>query len=61
MEKVGLKPSDCIIFEDSESGVLAAEHASVPVVLVSNNDALIKDHVNMMIKDYADERLYKEF
>lgn len=61
MHSTGLKPKECIIFEDSESGILAAEHADVPVVLVSENKALIKESVNMMIKDYADERLYEEF
>ena len=32
--RLGLAPEDCLVLEDSKNGILAAEGAEVPVVMV---------------------------
>ena len=36
LERLGLEPSEVLVFEDSPAGVIAAQAASCPVVLVDN-------------------------
>ena len=40
MEKYGKKNTDCIIVEDSLSGVLAAEGAQIEVVAIRDNQSV---------------------
>ena len=35
-KKLGVKIQDCIVFEDAEAGVLAAQHAKAQIVIVGS-------------------------
>lgn len=52
MEKIGVKPEDCIIFEDSSAGVKAAYAAGVSKVYLINADKVAKDQVDGVFKDF---------
>jgi len=59
-EKLKIKPDECVVFEDSHSGVEAARRAGMKVVLVMtshnqkaipNTDLAIKDFTTISVKD----------
>lgn len=57
---IGLDASDCIVFEDTESGLMAASNAGIDVIVVSEKEKKKFEH-HIVIKDFSDERLYDWF
>lgn len=52
--KIGAKPSDCVVFEDSHSGVEAAKRAGMKVVLIMTSHTQNEiPHVDKAIKDFS--------
>lgn len=49
--------SDCIIFEDSKMGLIAAKNAGAMAVIKIDSDSNQFDDVDLIIKDFTDERL----
>lgn len=56
---VQLKASECVVFEDTESGVQAAQNAGIDVIVVCEKEKRKFADCPMIISDFADERLYK--
>ena len=52
IEKLGVKPEDCIIFEDSAAGVEAAYKAGVSAVYLINSEGITNTKVDGVFKDY---------
>lgn len=59
--RLGLPAADCVIFEDSRSGVAAARRAGAETVVgissMLRDDELIACGADFAVKDYRDERL----
>lgn len=55
-ERLGVPPSQCIIFEDSETGIQAAKAAGARVVAVRTTDAPLPP-TDFSIRDFTDPRL----
>jgi beta-phosphoglucomutase len=54
-EKLGVRPAECVVFEDSHSGVAAAKAAGMKVVLVMTSHPQEEfDNINKAIKDFTD-------
>ncbi len=55
---LGVKPQDCVVFEDSVSGINAAKTAGMKVValLTTHNRSELPD-ASLFVKDFTDERL----
>ena len=56
VEKMGLKPEECIALEDAEKGVVAAHKAGIPVIAIPNehtkdNDFSLADYVVKDLKE----------
>ncbi len=61
-EKLGVKPEECIVFEDSLPGFMAAKAAGIPCIAIKNqNNQHLLEHVIASIPDYhhAPEALIK--
>lgn len=56
---VQLDASECIVFEDTESGVQAARTAGIDVIVVCEKEKRKFADCPMIITDFSDERLYK--
>lgn len=60
---LGVKPEDCIVFEDAPKGVEAAKNAGMKCVVLTTAHETedFKEHENVLffIKDYTDERVLK--
>lgn len=56
-----LSPAECIVFEDTENGVMAAYNAGIDVIVVNEKEKRKYNHCDMIIKDYGDDRLYAIF
>ena len=52
--KMKVSPADCIVIEDSSSGVLAAKDAGMTVVGLVAGSHLLPDHREVLIEDGAD-------
>lgn len=54
-KKLGIKPKDCVVFEDSISGVEAAKKAGMKIVLVmtSHTEDQIPTKVDLAISDFT--------
>lgn len=53
---LGLKPSECIIFEDSKSGILAAQASGAKVIAISSTlsqEELISLNTDLIIDDFC--------
>lgn len=61
LEEIQLCDHDCVVFEDTESGVLAAQHAGIDVIAVCQKEKKKFQDCNMIIKDFSDKRLYELF
>lgn len=61
LEEIHLSHEDCVVFEDTESGVLAAKHAGIDVIAVCQKEKKKFQDCNMIIKDFSDDRLYDLF
>ena len=54
IEKLGVKPEDFIIFEDSAAGVEAAYKAGVSAVYLINSEGIANSKADGVFKDYFD-------
>ena len=55
MEHLGIKPTECLILEDNENGILAARASGAHVLVVKEvNDANIENILNMIQKINAE-------
>lgn len=61
MKQIQVEPHECIIFEDTDNGIEAAQRANVDVVLVSEKEKRKKTGYCMIISDFSDQRLYEYF
>lgn len=55
--KLGLEPSECIVFEDAEAGIEAAQRAGIKVVALAttfSREFLEGTHPDMIIDDFRD-------
>ena len=55
MKKLGAKPEDCIVFEDSLNGILAAKNAGIEVCAVYDDSAKNEQEIIDKIADYKFE------
>lgn len=55
-EGLGVKPENCVIFEDSPGGVEAGRRAGARVVGIATHKETLEG-VEMMVRDFRDERL----
>lgn len=51
-EKINMKPSDCIVIEDSLAGVKAAKAAGVHEIYVISDKDTFEEEVTAIVKDY---------
>ena len=60
-EALGMKPDDCLVFEDSPKGIETALNAGMQAIAVTTmhgeEDFKKYDNILLFIKDYNDERL----
>lgn len=56
-KQMNLDISDCIIFEDSNMGLIAAKNAKAKAVVKIDSDSNLFNNVDLIIKDFTDERL----
>lgn len=56
-----LSSKECIVFEDTENGVIAAHNAGIDVIVVKDKEKRKFSTCDMIIKDYGDDRLYTIF
>ena len=61
LKNVHLRPEECCVFEDTESGVQAARNAGIRDIVVVNDKDKRKFADCVTIRDYGDHRLYKTF
>lgn len=65
-EKIGLKPSECVVFEDSVSGIKAAHNAAAKkifAITTDGNGAMLSylGNVDAVIDDFTDSRVRNLF
>jgi len=64
-EILGVKPSDCVVFEDAPKGVEAAENANMPCIVLTTmhdkEDFATYKNVIAFVKDYNDPVLAQLF
>lgn len=58
LKNVGLSAEECVVFEDTENGVMAAQNAGIDVIVVNDKEKR-KFTNHIVIKDFADARLYE--
>jgi len=60
-QALGVKPEDCIVFEDAPKGAEAAKNAGMQCVALTTahekEDFEVQDHVLFFVKDYRDGRV----
>lgn len=61
LNEINLRSCDCVVFEDTESGVQAAKQAGIDVIAISQKEKKKFQDCSMIIKDFSDERLYELF
>lgn len=61
LHAVGLQTQDCIVFEDSETGILSAKNADLEVIVVNEEERSPIEDVTMVIKDFSNPNLYEIF
>lgn len=61
LHNIQLNPHDCMVFEDTESGVLAARNAGIKVIAVCEKDKKKFAQCDMIVRDFSDKRLYQLF
>lgn len=59
MQKLGAKPEECIVFEDSLNGVISAKDAGIEVCVVYDDSAANEQDVIEKIADYKVESFYE--
>jgi beta-phosphoglucomutase family hydrolase len=63
-EKLGLKPEECIVFEDSINGIQAAAAAHIPCIAITTAataEELLAAGAMSAVADYTDEKLFQIF
>ena len=58
---IDLTAEECIVFEDTENGVMAARNAGIDVIVVNDKEKRKYSDALMTIRDFGDYRLYQEF
>ena len=43
LEKIGISPANCIVFEDSPNGLLAAKRAGMYCVVIQSDNEILKE------------------
>lgn len=61
LKEIGLLAEECVVFEDTESGVQAARNAGIDVIVVNDKEKRKYSDCGMIIRDYGDDRLYEAF
>lgn len=61
LHEIALSAQHCVVFEDTESGVQAAQNAGIDVIAVSEKEKKKFADCHMIIRDFSDERLYDLF
>ncbi len=54
-ELIQATPTDCVVFEDSDSGIQSALGAGMKVVTISNNN-IVDEHILFNITDFSEMR-----
>ncbi|MEG0709682.1 MAG: HAD family phosphatase [Longicatena sp.] len=60
LHSIGFSAQECMVFEDTETGVLAAQNAGIEVIVVNDKEKR-KFNECLVIKDFSDPRLYEIF
>ncbi|WP_112815200.1 HAD family hydrolase [Ensifer sp.] len=53
-EKLGVRPEDCIVFEDAPAGILAGKAAGAEVIVITGAHAAAADTPHLMLARYSD-------
>ena len=61
LHNIDLTTEECIVFEDTENGVMAARNAGIDVIVVNDKEKRKYSDALMTIRDFGDYRLYQEF
>lgn len=61
LQNIDLTAEECIVFEDTENGVMAARNAGIDVIVVNDKEKRKYSDARMTIRDFGDHRLYQEF
>ena len=61
LHNIDLTAEECIVFEDTENGVMAARNAGIDVIVVNDKEKRKYSDALMTIRDFGDYRLYQEF
>jgi beta-phosphoglucomutase len=62
--ELGLKPDECVVFEDALNGVTAAKSGGIPCIALTTGspaEELLKAGAAMAVADYTDKQLIKLF
>lgn len=65
-QKIGVRPSDCIVFEDSPNGILAAKNAGMDCIAVHSDGISVQmldkaDYVIRTFSDFSLDRIFEIF
>ena len=60
LHNIDLTAEECIVFEDTENGVMAARNAGIDVIVVNDKEKRKYSDALMTIRDFGDYRLYQE-
>lgn len=52
-KKLGMKPIECVVLEDSENGILAANNASIPVICIPDMKTPSDKHLKLCLKVFS--------
>ena len=61
LHNIDLTAEECIVFEDTENGVMAARNAGIDVIVVNDKEKRKYSDALMTIRDFGGYRLYQEF
>lgn len=56
-KRMGCEPNECLVFEDSVSGISCAKRAGVKTIIVVSNQPVLEDSIAITIKDFSDPRI----
>lgn len=60
INKLKVTPIDCLIFEDSEIGILSAQKTGSRVIKINNYLELTKEYIRKILNDSENERSYSD-
>lgn len=61
LHRLQLTATECVVFEDTENGMMAAYNAGIDVIIVTEKEKRKFKLCDMTIKDYEDTRLFTLF